>query len=610
MPPAPTGATLVALSTVWLQGFLSGATMSMGSGPQVHEGKQPEREPVVLTIHLKSRALPATAALAAFAVLPFLGAGANPAVGSPADSLAAGTPTPALVADAGGRGQALYARAAQPGAAAPAGAPMAFPNLALGPALPGGVDPAGVPGSLSALYAGNLVGAPGSVSGGPASWAAFAPWAPASGTGSSSWSPWSGGSLPPAGAVGAAGFIRPVDAPETSGFGPRRHPVLGRAMFHTGIDLGAVCGTPIRAAADGTVVYAATTASWGNRIIIQHSPTLKTAYGHQSRLIAKVGQTVKQGDVIGLVGTTGWSTGCHLHFDVILDGRYVDPAPYLGFASSNAASVPFANPGSGTSSPSAPGTPSSPAVPDGDVPLPAASPAPSRPSTPSTPTTSSSSPAPSTSSRPGTTSPRPSSSTSAPKPSSSTGTPKPTTPRPTSTGTPKPTGSSTTTTRPGTTPPTSPTTKPTTKPTTTTSTPPTSTSPSPTMTSTTPPPSTSASPTTTTPPPATTTTTTTTAPTTSVPAPGTSVPTTDDTCSPTDGEATSGADGTGTSAPTGSADAPATDGDGVPADACTPDDDGAEAAAAAAAAAAQGGDGTAVPQALAATAEAVLDSVA
>jgi murein DD-endopeptidase MepM/ murein hydrolase activator NlpD len=544
--------------------------MSMGSGPQVHEGKQPEREPVVLTINLRSRVLPATAALAAFAVLPFLGAGANPAVGSPAGRLAAGTPTPALVADAGGAGQALYARAAQPGAAAAAGARMAFPNLALGPALPGGIDPAGVPGSLSALYAGNLVGAPGSVSGGPTSWGAFAPWAPTSGAGSSAWSPWAGGALPPAGAVGAAGFIRPVDAPETSGFGPRRHPVLGRAMFHTGIDLGAVCGTPIRAAADGTVVYAATTASWGNRIIIQHSPTLKTAYGHQSRLIAKVGQTVKQGDVIGLVGTTGWSTGCHLHFDVVLDGRYVDPAPYLGFASGDAASVPFANPGSGTYSPSAPGTPSAPAVPDGDVPLPAASPTPSRPSTPATP---SSSPAPSSTSRPGTsapkptpssTTPKPTSSSGAPKPTTSTGTPKPTTstgtPKPTtSTGTPKPTTPPTTGT--GTKPPTTtpPTTSSTTAPTSTT--PPTTTSPAPGA------PSTSATPTSSTP-----------------------TPTTSDTCSPSE-------DPTGSGEATGATPAPTST--GAPTDTCAPD----------AASAAEGGEGAPVPQALAATAEAVLDTV-
>ncbi|GAB3079266.1 hypothetical protein GCM10027053_49490 [Intrasporangium mesophilum] len=137
-------------------------------------------------------------------------------------------------------------------------------------------------------------------------------------------------------------FVHPVPGGETSSFGPRVHPVLGRPMFHTGIDLAATCGTPIRAAAAGKVIYAEVSASWGLRTIIEHTPTLRTAYGHQSRFFVKEGDVVKQGQVIGLVGTTGWSTGCHLHFDVILNSRYVDPAPYLGFPPSDAKSVPYA----------------------------------------------------------------------------------------------------------------------------------------------------------------------------------------------------------------------------------------------------------------------------
>ncbi|HEX5969814.1 MAG TPA: peptidoglycan DD-metalloendopeptidase family protein [Intrasporangium sp.] len=136
-------------------------------------------------------------------------------------------------------------------------------------------------------------------------------------------------------------FIRPVLGGEASGFGPRMHPVLGVPMFHTGIDLAGACGTPIRAAAAGTVVYAQVSPSWGARTIIQHSPNLKTAYGHQSKFLVKEGDVVKQGDIIGLVGTTGWSTGCHLHFDVILNERYVDPGPYLGLPGSHAPSIPF-----------------------------------------------------------------------------------------------------------------------------------------------------------------------------------------------------------------------------------------------------------------------------
>ncbi|HEY9496191.1 MAG TPA: peptidoglycan DD-metalloendopeptidase family protein [Intrasporangium sp.] len=162
-------------------------------------------------------------------------------------------------------------------------------------------------------------------------------------------------------------FIRPVLGAEASGFGPRMHPVLGVPMFHTGIDLAAACGTPIRAAAAGTVVYAQVSPSWGARTIIQHSPNLKTAYGHQSKFLVKEGDVVKQGDIIGLVGTTGWSTGCHLHFDVILNERYVDPGPYLGLPSSHAPSIPFV--------PSSPTVRDSRGVPvhieDGDVPIPA-----------------------------------------------------------------------------------------------------------------------------------------------------------------------------------------------------------------------------------------------
>ncbi len=141
--------------------------------------------------------------------------------------------------------------------------------------------------------------------------------------------------------AGGPTFIHPVPGGESSPFGPRVHPVLGRPMFHTGIDLAATCGTPIRAAAAGTVIYAQVSNSWGLRTIIEHTPTLKTAYGHQSRFLVKEGDVVTQGQVIGLVGTTGWSTGCHLHFDVILNDRYVDPAPYLGFPPSDAKSVPY-----------------------------------------------------------------------------------------------------------------------------------------------------------------------------------------------------------------------------------------------------------------------------
>jgi murein DD-endopeptidase MepM/ murein hydrolase activator NlpD len=271
--------------------------------------------------------------------------------------------------------------------------------------------------------------------------------------------------------VGRPLFIHPVPGGETSPFGPRIHPLLGRPMFHTGIDLAAACGTPIHAAADGTVIYARVSASWGGRTIIQHSPTVKTAYGHQSKFLVTEGQVVKQGQVIGLSGTTGWSTGCHLHFDVIINDRYVDPAPYLGFAPSATASVPYAvvphlvlDPGSRMIR----------TVADGDVPITEASQVSTTPSS------------------------------TGGRPPSSTTTTKPTTAKPgTATGTPTTSRPSTTTSGPSATTKPSPTT---TKPSPTTSAPSPSTTVPPT---TTPPPSTTttAPPTTTTtsdPPPATT----------------------------------------------------------------------------------------------------------
>ncbi|MGN6754553.1 MAG: M23 family metallopeptidase [Intrasporangium sp.] len=170
-----------------------------------------------------------------------------------------------------------------------------------------------------------------------------------------------------------AGLSWPLQGPVTSGFGPRIHPLLGRPMFHTGIDLGAACGTPIHAAADGQVVYAAITPSWGRRVIIRHSTSLETGYAHMSQFLVQQGDVVRRGQVIGLVGTTGWSTGCHLHFDVILDGNYVDPAPYLGLPATSTSEVPFqVAPQVEAGAPGALPTPAE----DGDVPISAAVPSP------------------------------------------------------------------------------------------------------------------------------------------------------------------------------------------------------------------------------------------
>jgi murein DD-endopeptidase MepM/ murein hydrolase activator NlpD len=99
--------------------------------------------------------------------------------------------------------------------------------------------------------------------------------------------------------------------------------------MHEGIDLGAAYGTPIAAAGSGTVIYAGWLGGYGNLTVIDHGGGLATAYGHQSRIAVSVGQQVSRGEVIGYVGSTGHSTGPHLHFEVRINGQPVDPLGYL-----------------------------------------------------------------------------------------------------------------------------------------------------------------------------------------------------------------------------------------------------------------------------------------
>jgi murein DD-endopeptidase MepM/ murein hydrolase activator NlpD len=127
----------------------------------------------------------------------------------------------------------------------------------------------------------------------------------------------SGGGTP-----SASGLIWPVSGPITSGFGWR----WGR--MHEGIDIGAACGTTIHAAASGTVIYAGWMDGYGNISIIDHGGGLATAYGHQSSIYVS-GGSVSQGQAVGAVGSTGHSTGCHLHFEVRVNGTPVNPLNYL-----------------------------------------------------------------------------------------------------------------------------------------------------------------------------------------------------------------------------------------------------------------------------------------
>jgi murein DD-endopeptidase MepM/ murein hydrolase activator NlpD len=127
----------------------------------------------------------------------------------------------------------------------------------------------------------------------------------------------------PSSTPSSAGLIWPVNGPITSPFGWR----WGR--MHQGIDIGVGMGTPIRAAASGTVIYCGWESGYGNLTVLDNGGNLATAYGHQSSIAVACGQQVSQGDVIGYVGCTGHCTGPHLHFEVRINGSPVDPLGYL-----------------------------------------------------------------------------------------------------------------------------------------------------------------------------------------------------------------------------------------------------------------------------------------
>ena len=111
----------------------------------------------------------------------------------------------------------------------------------------------------------------------------------------------------------------------TSGFGMRQHPILHTQRAHTGVDYAAPTGTPVMSVADGVVVESSYQGAYGNMVVVQHNGQQATVYAHLSRMQVKRGQSIKQGDVIGAVGTTGLSTGPHLHFEFRVNGRHVDP---------------------------------------------------------------------------------------------------------------------------------------------------------------------------------------------------------------------------------------------------------------------------------------------
>ncbi|MDR0960788.1 MAG: peptidoglycan DD-metalloendopeptidase family protein [Propionibacteriaceae bacterium] len=131
----------------------------------------------------------------------------------------------------------------------------------------------------------------------------------------------------------SGGFVWPTSGTITSNYGGRIHPIYGSYAFHDGLDLGASCGTPAVAAANGVVTDAYYTSGYGNRLFVDNGiingQHIVTSYNHLQGFASSVGQSVSQGETVAYVGTTGASTGCHLHFMVWVNGTLTDPLNYL-----------------------------------------------------------------------------------------------------------------------------------------------------------------------------------------------------------------------------------------------------------------------------------------
>ncbi|WCC79747.1 peptidoglycan DD-metalloendopeptidase family protein [Cutibacterium equinum] len=126
---------------------------------------------------------------------------------------------------------------------------------------------------------------------------------------------------------------KPLNGPVTSPFGMRFHPILHVWKLHTGVDFGAPCGTPVGASAPGKVIFAGYVGGYGNRVEVDHGVIagkhVTTTYSHLSVIGVRVGQQVDVHQAVALSGTTGYSTGCHLHYEVVVNGQFTDPLPWL-----------------------------------------------------------------------------------------------------------------------------------------------------------------------------------------------------------------------------------------------------------------------------------------
>ena len=121
----------------------------------------------------------------------------------------------------------------------------------------------------------------------------------------------------------------PLRGPVRSEFGPRRSPWNGAPELHEGLDIGSPSGTPVSAPAAGTVVTAEHRGDYGKHVVIDHGNGVRTLYGHLMRIDVTVGQQVAKGQALGLVGSTGRSTGPHLHYEMLVQGTPVNPRAFL-----------------------------------------------------------------------------------------------------------------------------------------------------------------------------------------------------------------------------------------------------------------------------------------
>lgn len=117
----------------------------------------------------------------------------------------------------------------------------------------------------------------------------------------------------------------PATGPITSPFGMRRHPVFGITHVHTGVDIGALWGAPVLAASDGQVIHAGWFGGYGKLVVVDHGAGVSTLYAHLHEILVSPGATVHKGQVVGRVGSTGFSTGPHLHFEIRIDGQPINP---------------------------------------------------------------------------------------------------------------------------------------------------------------------------------------------------------------------------------------------------------------------------------------------